>query len=49
MKCEQAKDYLVLAVYGELSFEDEEALECHLKGCPECRAERVNLEKFDSQ
>ncbi len=48
MKCEQAKDYLVLAVYGELSFEEEEALESHVTGCPECRAERVRLEKFDS-
>lgn len=47
MKCEQAKDYLVLAAYGELSFEEEEALESHVAECAECRAERARQEKVD--
>lgn len=46
MNCDQAKDYLVLAAYGELSFEEEEALESHVAACAECRAERARQEKL---
>lgn len=47
MTCQEAKDYLVLAEYSELSFEEEEALEVHVAGCSECQAERVRLRKFE--
>jgi len=46
MTCETAKQQLVLFVYGELSFDEEELLEQHLDGCPECTAERVRLESL---
>ena len=39
MKCESAREELALFLYGELSFDQEERLEQHLEGCPECRAE----------
>jgi hypothetical protein len=44
MTCQQAKDYLVLAEYSELSFEEEESLESHVAACPECQAERLRLQ-----
>lgn len=44
MKCETARQQLVLFVYGELSFDEEELMEQHLDGCPDCSAERVRLE-----
>lgn len=47
MNCDQAKENLVLAAYGELSFEEEEALESHLAGCEACRLERARLEKLE--
>lgn len=46
MNCETAKQDLVLFLYGELSFEEEELLEQHLENCAECRAERGRLEKM---
>ena len=48
MNCETAKDLLVLINYGELSFEDEEALEKHLESCSSCSAERTQLEQLDA-
>jgi len=48
MNCDTAKQQLVLFVYGELSFDEEEVLEQHLDGCADCRAERVRLEKLNS-
>lgn len=47
MTCEQARESLVLLVYGELGFDQEEALERHLAGCPVCAAERVRLERME--
>lgn len=35
--CEQVKTQLSLLLYGELSFDQEEAVEAHLEGCGECR------------
>lgn len=46
MNCETAKRQLVLLVYGELSFDEEELMEQHLDGCAECSAERVRLESL---
>lgn len=43
MTCQEAKDYLVLSEYSELTFEEEESLERHVAGCGECQAERVRL------
>jgi hypothetical protein len=48
MNCETAKDLLVLLNCGELSFEDEEAIETHLASCPACAAERQKLEHLDT-
>jgi hypothetical protein len=44
MKCEQVKEQLPLYLYGELSFDQEEAFETHLDGCAECRRE-VEVER----
>lgn len=46
MNCETAKQQLVLFVYGELSFDEEELMEQHLDGCAACSAERVRLESL---
>lgn len=48
MNCETVKDLLVLLNCGELSFEDEEAVEMHLESCPACEAERQRLEQLDA-
>jgi hypothetical protein len=37
MNCESARKELSLFLYGELSFQEEEALEQHLEGCEGCR------------
>ena len=37
LACEQVRESLSLLLYGELSFNEEEALESHLAGCAECR------------
>ena len=44
MNCETVKQQLVLFVYGDLSFDEEEQMERHLDGCADCSAERVRLE-----
>ena len=38
MTCEEAGRELSSLLYGELDFEQEEAVESHLDGCPACRA-----------
>lgn len=48
MNCESAKDLLVLMNYGELSFDEEEALLLHLEACRSCAAERRRIEKLDA-
>jgi anti-sigma factor RsiW len=48
MNCETARQELVLSMYGELTFEEEDRLEGHLAGCAECAAERARLEKMDA-
>jgi hypothetical protein len=52
MNCEEARQFMLLAGYGELSFEEEEALELHIASCPECqaaRAENATLESLLAQ
>jgi anti-sigma factor RsiW len=39
MKCDDAIRELPLLLYGELSFDEEEALEAHLQQCPGCQTE----------
>lgn len=46
MNCETAKQQLVLFVYGELSFDEEEQMEQHLDGCADCSTERARLESL---
>ncbi|WP_321476549.1 HEAT repeat domain-containing protein [uncultured Paludibaculum sp.] len=48
MTCETARQQMVLFVYGELSFDEEEMVEQHLETCGECRAERVRLESMNA-
>jgi predicted O-methyltransferase YrrM len=36
--CEKVRMHLALLLYGELSFDQEEAVDGHLEGCAECRA-----------
>jgi hypothetical protein len=38
MTCELIRGQLPMLLYGELSFDEEEAVESHLEACPECRA-----------
>ena len=38
LACEQVRESLSLWLYGELSLNEEEALESHLAGCAECRS-----------
>jgi len=40
MKCKHAREAVVLDLYGELSTEDKERLEAHLRTCRTCAAER---------
>lgn len=47
MSCDEVRIHLALYSLGELSFEDEDALESHLAGCAECRAERERMEKME--
>jgi len=37
MNCESVRKELALLLYGELAFEEEEAIHQHLEGCAECR------------
>ncbi|MDE3104192.1 MAG: HEAT repeat domain-containing protein [Acidobacteriota bacterium] len=47
MKCEAARDNLVLLGYGELPDELAATLQEHLQGCDECRRERNALRALD--
>lgn len=38
MSCEEIRQQLSLYLYGELSFDEEEAVDTHLDGCEGCRA-----------
>ncbi len=38
MNCDSVRDLLSMFLYGELSFEQEEAVHLHLEGCSACRA-----------
>ena len=35
--CEKVREQLSMLLYGELSFDQEEAVDAHLEGCAECR------------
>ncbi len=48
MNCEQAIQQVTLRAYCELSAEEQETLELHIHGCPECVAERDALAAFGS-
>jgi hypothetical protein len=39
MNCDEVKKQLALMLYGELTFDEEEAVEQHMDGCVVCRAE----------
>ncbi len=49
MKCDEAKEQLVLLAYEELSEEEQANLELHMRGCPECEAELNALDIFSGQ
>jgi hypothetical protein len=49
MKCEMARDNVILAYYGELPDELSGTLEQHLMTCEECREELSLLQGMDSQ
>lgn len=49
MKCEMAKDNVILAYYGELPDELSGALEQHLMTCDECREELDLLQGMESE
>lgn len=38
LMCAEARNGFALMLYGELSFDEEERIDTHLDGCPECRA-----------
>jgi hypothetical protein len=48
MNCEQAIQHVTLQAYCELSADEQEALELHMHGCPECVAERDAVAAFGS-
>ena len=47
MKCETAKENILLASYGELPDEYAIPLEQHLDGCDDCRSELEALRELD--
>ena len=49
MTCDQAIQQVVLQSYGELSPEEQSALELHMHGCPECVQERESMESFAAE
>ena len=49
MKCETAKENIVLASYGELPDEYAVALEQHLDGCDDCRGELDAMRELDER
>ena len=44
--CRQCRESMPLFLYGELSFDEEDALESHLDGCDACRAELAAEKRF---
>jgi hypothetical protein len=44
--CEDCRELLVLEAYGELSFDQEDAVEAHLSTCAACREERAALARL---
>ena len=46
MKCETAQQWLTLLLYGELSFDEEDALEQHLEQCQACQREREAAQRW---
>ena len=46
MTCEQAKQFVTLQTYGELSEDEQATLELHMHGCPECVKEREAIHAF---
>ena len=43
MSCDEIRDLLVLYVYGELTFDQEETVDAHLAACVVCRRQRTSL------
>lgn len=48
MSCDEIRDLLILYPYGELTFDQEEAVDAHLSGCPACRTEQASLASLHS-
>lgn len=46
MNCEQARDQFALFLYGELSFDEEEAIEQHLEACKGCATALDRMRTF---
>jgi len=49
MKCETAKENIILASYGELPDEYAVALELHLDGCDDCRSELDAMQEMEER
>src|ERR1700722_8102145 len=49
MKCQNARDCIVLLNYGELPDEVAGVLEQHLLGCEDCRGEMESFQRFDER
>ena len=49
MKCEAARDHIILAYYGELPDELAGSLEQHIAGCDECRDELSAMRLLDKR
>ena len=49
MKCEAAKEHLVLQAYDDLSVEEQAELELHLHGCEACENEREAMMAFRAE
>jgi HEAT repeats/Putative zinc-finger len=49
MKCEAARDHIILAYYGELPDELAGSLEQHVAGCEECRTELSAMRVLDER
>ena len=43
LSCDEIRPLLVLYPYGELSFDEEESVDLHLKSCDACQEERAAL------
>ena len=48
MKCEMARDNVILAYYGELPDELAEPLEQHLMSCEECQEELRSMQAMET-